>query len=596
MLPDRSNLLDTPIILLWSKTVPVTSPGIILDNGYFRQYILLIPPNIMKPSILPSSVSLVRRSSRLNVVGAFRLHLHYIAALLFTLLSIPLDEVIHAQENPFLAQNGLVVVQAESMNPPADWVVESSDAGYTGPGYIRWDGPDFFGSPDNGTIAIPFKVESSGNYWFKLRSSHLNAPAGDQWNDCWFRLNNGGTWTKVGHPAANKNEGFTFHMFVEPSGGQFIPPMFFLEAGTHTLYLSGRSFNFRIDRIHIYKDGTPDPENLSHPESPREDGNDDPPGGGVYNLTVNGGTGSGVYPSGTQVLISAPDIQNGFPFDQWVGQSEYIDNPFAPQTSVTMPSRDVTITASYHSTTFREPENPLNAQLQIQYEYFQQRFDSLPDFDTLTPVATGTTPTISLAPRQQEDEYLFRYSGFVDVPTDGTYTFYTASDDGSQLFIGDRLIVDNDSIQSVQERSGTIGLKAGKHAITVTYFERDGDAELTASWMGPGIPKQEIPSAALFHGGSIQPPPPSGLLGDVSLNGAISALDASMILSHVIGQSPLDGAGLGVADVSGDGSTSAFDASLILQYVVGLMDCFPATPGCALPPQAPAQPYNLSDR
>ena len=538
-----------------------------------------------------SIISLPSRSQN-GTFGAYRLP---ISVLFVAIATLSLD--VAAQENPFIAQNDLVVVQAESMGPLGDWVVESGDAGFTGSGYLRWDGSDFFGTPGNSIIAIPFTVSSSGNYWFKLRSSHLGAPAGDQWNDTWIRVNEGGTWLKAGHPAANMNDGFTFDMFVEPSGGSFIDPLFYLDAGTHVFYLSGRSFNYRIDRIHIYKDGTSDPENLSHPESPRENGGGGGGGGGggVYELTVNGGTGGGSYPSGTQVVISAPSISNGIPFDQWTGSTQYVADVFANQTTVTMPAANISVTSTYRSQVLRDPENPANTLSQAFYEYYEQTVDFLPNFDTLTPTSTGTFPTISLAPSQQADGFLFRYSGYVDAPTDGSYTFYTASDDGSQLFIGDLLIVDNDSIQSVQERSGEIGLKAGKHAFTVTYFERTGDEALSVSWAGPGISKQEIPSTALYHGGEITD---AADLGDVSLNGTISALDASMILAHTIGQVPLEGQGLGAADVSGDGGVSAYDASLVLQYVVGILNCFPAEAGCA--GKAPSSPgvrfYNLSDR
>ncbi|MBX2822559.1 MAG: hypothetical protein KTR29_22875 [Rhodothermaceae bacterium] len=537
------------------------------------------------------TISTSNRSQN-GTFGAYR----YTSVVLFiTTLALSLD--VSAQDNPFIAQNDLVVVQAESIDLTGDWVTESGDAGFTGSGYIRWNGADFFGTPGNGIVAIPFTVTSSGNYWFKLRSSHTGAPAGDQWNDTWIRVNDGGTWLKAGHPAANMDDGFTFDMFVEPSGGAFIDPLFYLDAGTHVFYLSGRSFNYRIDRIHIYKDGTPDPENLSHPESPRENGGGGGGGGGggVYELTVNGGTGSGSYPSGTQVVVSAPEISNGIPFDRWTGATQYIDDIFSTQTFVTQPAANVSITATYKSQVLRDPEDPVNSLPQASYEYYIQTVDFLPNFDTLTPTTTGTSPTISLAPSTIADGFLFRYSGYIDAPTDGTYTFYTASDDGSQMFIGDLMVVDNDSIQSVQERSGEIGLKAGKHAFTVTYFERTGDEALTVSWAGPGISKQEIPASALYHGGEITDAVPPG---DVSLNGTVSALDASMILSHTIGQVPLEGKGLGAADVSGDGGVSAYDASLVLQYVVGILPCFPAEAGCAgkAPTSVGARFYNLSDR
>jgi hypothetical protein len=80
------------------------------------------------------------------------------------------------------------------------------------------------------------------------------------------------------------------------------------------------------------------------------------------------------------------------------------------------------------------------------------------------------------------------------VPTDGTYTFYTRSDDGSQLLIGNTLVVNNDGLHGPEERSGSIGLKAGKHAITVTYFDHAGEGDLlSVSYAGPGISKRAIP-------------------------------------------------------------------------------------------------------
>jgi hypothetical protein len=42
-------------------------------------------------------------------------------------------------------------------------------------------------------------------------------------------------------------------------------------------------------------------------------------------------------------------------------------------------------------------------------------------------------------------------------------------------------------------------LKAGKHAITVTYFENIGEALFNVGYAGPGVPKQYIPASALFR-------------------------------------------------------------------------------------------------
>ena len=70
------------------------------------------------------------------------------------------------------------------------------------------------------------------------------------------------------------------------------------------------------------------------------------------------------------------------------------------------------------------------------------------------------------------------------------------------------------------------------------------------------------------------------MLGDTSQNNSLSALDASLVLQHVVGEIVLRGDAVNAGDVSGDGSMTAFDASLILQFIVGIIDCFPADAAC----------------
>ncbi|HEX8428735.1 PA14 domain-containing protein [Hymenobacter sp.] len=151
----------------------------------------------------------------------------------------------------------------------------------------------------------------------------------------------------------------------------------------------------------------------------------------------------------------------------------------------------------------RNPDNPSDAVSGLAFSYYEgTSWSQVPDFSTLSPVKTGDAASFSLAPRTRNDNFAFRYTGYVDVPTDGTYTFYTTSDDGSVLSIGGTVIVNNDGLHSQAEQSGTIGLKAGKHAVMVGYFERDGQEVFNVSYAGPGINKQVIPASALFRSAS----------------------------------------------------------------------------------------------
>lgn len=65
------------------------------------------------------------------------------------------------------------------------------------------------------------------------------------------------------------------------------------------------------------------------------------------------------------------------------------------------------------------------------------------------------------------------------------------------------------------------------------------------------------------------------LAGDVSLNGAVQAYDASLTLQSVAGTLTLSTKQQIAADVSGDAGVTAYDASLVLQYVVGKIGFFP---------------------
>lgn len=116
----------------------------------------------------------------------------------------------------------------------------------------------------------------------------------------------------------------------------------------------------------------------------------------------------------------------------------------------------------------------------LRYEYFEGNWDALPDFDRLTPAATGVAPTLTLDLPRREEAFGLRFRGKLLVPRAAVYEFGLASDDGSRLLIGDQLVVDNDGPHVMQEARGRIALAAGAHPITIEFFERTGQQGLTA--------------------------------------------------------------------------------------------------------------------
>jgi uncharacterized repeat protein (TIGR02543 family) len=69
----------------------------------------------------------------------------------------------------------------------------------------------------------------------------------------------------------------------------------------------------------------------------------------TYTLTVTSGTGDGAYAQSAVVNISADAPQAGDMFDQWTGSTQYIDDVYSANTTVTMPASNITVTATYTS-------------------------------------------------------------------------------------------------------------------------------------------------------------------------------------------------------------------------------------------------------
>jgi DUF1680 family protein len=162
------------------------------------------------------------------------------------------------------------------------------------------------------------------------------------------------------------------------------------------------------------------------------------------------------------------------------------------------PSEEVT--ATYTKTGLQTAVSVEKPEPGLRYLYARGRFDKLPSESTLMNTKTGTVNDLDvLSPRDTADYYYVSFKGYIRAPADGIYTFYVNSDDGSQLLIGDRVIVANDGIHGEVEKSGQAALQAGLHSLEVRFFEYNYAEVLEVSWEGPGLPRQKIPGEAFFY-------------------------------------------------------------------------------------------------
>ncbi|KYG78013.1 hypothetical protein AWW68_04395 [Roseivirga spongicola] len=155
------------------------------------------------------------------------------------------------------------------------------------------------------------------------------------------------------------------------------------------------------------------------------------------------------------------------------------------------------VSGSYKKSSLTTSVNPLKIDAGLAVRLFEGNFNTVRKLGG-RPNSNYVTTKVEL-PENQPDQFGLVMQGFINIPADGIYTFYTSSDDGSSLSIGNELVVNNDGLHGAQERSGEIALKAGYHPILIRYFEAGGGESLKAFISGTNMDKQEIPAEMFGH-------------------------------------------------------------------------------------------------
>lgn len=146
------------------------------------------------------------------------------------------------------------------------------------------------------------------------------------------------------------------------------------------------------------------------------------------------------------------------------------------------------------------PALPTGVRPGLRYAYYEAPIRSLQELAALRPQAEGLAPALAPAALSRiADHYALVYEGYVQVPADGYYQFFTQSDDGSRLYLHGQLVVDNDGSHGKRLRSGEIALKPGLHPFRLEYFEDTEGQSLKVGYTGPGGQRQELTAGDLWH-------------------------------------------------------------------------------------------------
>ena len=123
-------------------------------------------------------------------------------------------------------------------------------------------------------------------------------------------------------------------------------------------------------------------------------------------------------------------------------------------------------------------ENEL--ELGLRYRVFEGQFSLVPDFTKLDANGEGVLTNVNLegVKRTRNDFYAVEASGFLKAPADGLYRIVVVSDDGSNLYLHDELLIDNDGNHAPQGVGKLVYLKAGFHPLRLGYFQGNGGSEM----------------------------------------------------------------------------------------------------------------------
>ncbi len=131
----------------------------------------------------------------------------------------------------------------------------------------------------------------------------------------------------------------------------------------------------------------------------------------------------------------------------------------------------------------------------LEYRYYRDSWDLLPDFSLLKPESIGALPLgyFDLSPATRELAFGFVFTGVLNVPADGEYTFELDSDDGSRLVVDGQLVAEYDGIHGLgTPRVAAMKLKKGAAPIELAYFQRVGGLGLAVNWSGPGFKQRPL--------------------------------------------------------------------------------------------------------
>lgn len=191
---------------------------------------------------------------------------------------------------------GRIVIEAESATNLNGWTLASTQEGFSGDGYLIWEGANNFTTPNDGIIEYKLRIKTTGTYKFLWNSNAAFGNNGTEHNDSWLsfpdlaltgdfygKKQNGEIVYPAGvglepTPEGNSANGYlkiykngptnTWKWQSNTSDNQGHEVFINIETpGVYTMLIAARSMHHAIDKFVIYKESLDAPIGEDYPLS-----------------------------------------------------------------------------------------------------------------------------------------------------------------------------------------------------------------------------------------------------------------------------------------------------------------------------------------
>lgn len=191
------------------------------------------------------------------------------------------------------------------------------------------------------------------------------------------------------------------------------------------------------------------------------------------NITVRYTT-DGSFPNAESTLYTGPITVTE--------STEFIFRPFRPDgTAGAMQKAEYRKEAYSPAQSF--PDKKLEDGVRMVYHEFKGR--KCAEIQEAKVVRNYTLDSVAV-PAKLEGWLGLVYEGYIEVPTDGIYTFALTSNDGSMLYVDGQMLIDNDGPHGDTKLTAQRALAKGWHKIRVEYFDMNNGGMLSLEWAAPG--------------------------------------------------------------------------------------------------------------